>query len=48
MQQEKKYVPFNRVSLPDRQWPDKIITKAAGILNEKCNGNPGGIIKVIA
>ena len=28
MQQEKKYVPFNRVSLPDRQWPDKIITKA--------------------
>lgn len=28
MQQEKKYVPFQRVSLPDRQWPDKIITKA--------------------
>ena len=28
MQQEKKYVPFNRVSLPDRQWPDKSITKA--------------------
>ena len=28
MQQEKKYIPFNRVSLPDRQWPDKIITKA--------------------
>ena len=28
MQQEKKYVPFNRVSLPDRKWPDKIITKA--------------------
>jgi 2-isopropylmalate synthase len=28
MQQEKQYVPFNRVSLPDRQWPDKIITKA--------------------
>ena len=28
MQQEKKYVPFNRVSLPDRQWPDKIIDKA--------------------
>ncbi|MEE1230011.1 MAG: 2-isopropylmalate synthase [Phascolarctobacterium sp.] len=28
MQQEKKYVPFNRVSLPNRQWPDKIITKA--------------------
>ena len=28
MQQEKKYVPFNRVSLLDRQWPDKIITKA--------------------
>lgn len=28
MQQEKKYVPFNRVNLPDRQWPDKIITKA--------------------
>ena len=28
MQQEKKYVPFNRVSLPDRQWPDKMITKA--------------------
>ena len=28
MQQEKKYVPFNRVSLPDRQWPDKIISKA--------------------
>lgn len=28
MQQEKKYVPFKHVSLPDRQWPDKIITKA--------------------
>ena len=28
MQQEKKYVPFHRVSLPDRQWPDKTITKA--------------------
>jgi len=28
MQQEKKYVPFNRVNLPDRQWPEKIITKA--------------------
>ena len=28
MQQEKKYVPFQRVSLPDRQWPEKIITKA--------------------
>ena len=28
MQQEKKYVPFHRVNLPDRQWPDKIITKA--------------------
>ena len=28
MQQEKKYVPFQRVSLPNRQWPDKIITKA--------------------
>lgn len=28
MQQAKKYVPFERVSLPDRQWPDKIITKA--------------------
>ena len=28
MQQEKKYVPFQRVSLPDRHWPDKIITKA--------------------
>ena len=27
MQQEKKYVPFQRVSLPDRQWPEKIITK---------------------
>lgn len=28
MQQEKKYVPFQRVSLPDRQWPEKIIEKA--------------------
>ena len=28
MQQEKRYVPFQRVNLPDRQWPDKIITKA--------------------
>lgn len=28
MQQAKQYVPFERVSLPDRQWPDKIITKA--------------------
>ena len=28
MQQEKRSVPFQRVNLPDRQWPDKIITKA--------------------
>lgn len=28
MKQEKMYVPFNRVSLPDRQWPEKVITKA--------------------
>ena len=28
MQQAKQYVPFERVNLPDRQWPDKIITKA--------------------
>lgn len=28
MQQAKQYVPFERVSLPDRQWPDKTITKA--------------------
>ncbi|MBR6636248.1 MAG: 2-isopropylmalate synthase, partial [Phascolarctobacterium sp.] len=28
MKQAKQYVPFERVSLPDRQWPDKIITKA--------------------
>ena len=29
MQQAKQYVPFERVNLPDRQWPDKIITKAS-------------------
>lgn len=28
MKQEKMYVPFERVSLPDRQWPEKIIDKA--------------------
>ena len=28
MEHAKQYVPFERVSLPDRQWPDKIITKA--------------------
>lgn len=28
MKQEKMYVPFKRVSLPDRQWPEKIIDKA--------------------
>ncbi|MBQ9763081.1 MAG: 2-isopropylmalate synthase [Phascolarctobacterium sp.] len=28
MKQAKQYVPFERVNLPDRQWPDKIITKA--------------------
>ncbi len=28
MKQEKMYVPFGRVSLPDRQWPEKIIDKA--------------------
>lgn len=28
MKQEKMYVPFARVSLPDRQWPEKIIDKA--------------------
>ncbi len=28
MHQEKKYLPFQRVSLPDRQWPEKIIDKA--------------------
>ena len=24
----KKYIPFSPVSLPDRTWPDKVITKA--------------------
>ncbi len=24
----KKYIPFQPISLPDRQWPDKVITKA--------------------
>ncbi len=28
MKPEKQYIPFDRVSLPDRQWPDKIIEKA--------------------
>lgn len=28
MQQEKKYIPFQQISLPDRQWPNKIIDKA--------------------
>lgn len=28
MKQEKMYVPFERVSIPDRQWPEKIIDKA--------------------
>ena len=28
MKQEKMYVPFSRVSLPDRQWPEKVIDKA--------------------
>lgn len=28
MKQEKMYVPFERVSLSDRQWPEKIIDKA--------------------
>ncbi len=28
MKPEMKYIPFERVSLPDRQWPDKIIDKA--------------------
>lgn len=28
MKQEKMYVPFERVSLPDRQWPEKNIDKA--------------------
>lgn len=28
MKQEKMYVPFERVNLPDRQWPEKIIDKA--------------------
>ena len=23
----KKYIPFSPVSLPDRTWPDKVITK---------------------
>lgn len=28
MEQAKKYIPFNPVKLPDRQWPEKTITKA--------------------
>ena len=28
MQPVKKYVPFDYVKLPDRQWPDKRIEKA--------------------
>lgn len=28
MQQVKQYIPFKPVSLPDRQWPDKVIEKA--------------------
>lgn len=28
MKHEKMYVPFERVSIPDRQWPEKIIDKA--------------------
>ena len=24
----KKYIPFAPVNLPDRTWPDKVITKA--------------------
>jgi hypothetical protein len=23
----KKYIPFHPISLPDRQWPDKVIDK---------------------
>lgn len=28
MQAEKKYIPFEPVKLPNRQWPDKVIDKA--------------------
>lgn len=28
MQSAKQYVPFKRVNLPDRQWPEKVIDKA--------------------
>ncbi len=28
MEQAKKYIPFNPVKLPDRQWPEKTITQA--------------------
>ena len=24
----KKYIPFKPINLPDRTWPDKVITKA--------------------
>ena len=25
MEHAKQYVPFERVNLPDRQWPDKVL-----------------------